>query len=126
MTNKLYLISDDEGPIIWEVRFEPSTGERASVEDYIRGLPDTDVAVVFNHLKILRKLPAPNWPHWVKLIDKGLYQLTAHKHRLYFGISGNKIIFVYACRKVSQKAKAQDIARAKENLKKYVREDRDE
>ena len=105
---------------IWEIVFFPSSGSRYSPEDYIYSLNSKQELVQIQHrLNSLSELEIAQWPGlWIKPI-RGLYQLKAGDHRLYFGIDKRKLVVCHACRKVAQKALQADLERAKINFNNY-------
>ena len=108
----------------WEITYYPPSGHRHSPTDYIQSLTNpVEVNIIKRRLETIAQLETHEWPSgWIKLIIKGVYQLTAGNHRIYFSLDGNKIIVVcYACRKVSQKALKSDLERAEANWASYCK-----
>lgn len=109
--------------LAWKVGYFPATGERNSPVDYIQRLTNYhEVAIIKHRIDVIRQLPIEDWPvTWIKRIQ-GLYQLNAGAHRIYFDVDTDTLVILYICRKVSQKAKKQDLLRAMANQKRYYSE----
>lgn len=124
MTNKLYSILIGLPNCAWDMLFHPDAGENYSPIDFIERQGPREQANIKNKLALIRRIENPTeWPLTVKLIrhaDERIYQYTIGDFRFYFGIEGRTIHVVYACRKVSQKAKMQDLDRAIHTLRAYV------
>ena len=103
----------------WNIIFYPVYGAHHSPENFLRDLSISDIANIQQRLRAISELETSQWPSWVKRVQ-GIYQLRSGDFRLYFGIDGRTIIVVcHICRKVSQKARQEDINRAKTNLQDY-------
>ena len=111
---------------IWNIVFYPSSGSRHSPHDYIGSLSKkNEIALIYRRLKTIQELPMEEWPSkWIKKIGS-TYQLAADNQRVYFGLEEKTIVVCYACRKVSQKARKEDLRRAEENFKSYHEERRE-
>ena len=105
---------------VWTVVFFPPSGHKYSPEDFVLSIDrKADIASIKLRLETIAKLEIVNWPNgWIERYEK-LYQLKAGDYRLYLGIDGRKIVVCHICRKVSQKAKREDIDRAKLNWLNY-------
>lgn len=108
----------------WQPFFFPCPGEQNSPEDYINGLDNVNEAANIQiHIETVCRLTPAYWIGYkpIKPIDTDLWQLTVGKHRIYITLNSkdHMVVIVYACKKVSQKAKPQDLKRAMANRDKY-------
>ena len=105
----------------WSIIFHPEEGQRHSPESFLEGMKPAEVASIRLKLGIIEDLDNGQWPGWVKMVQ-GLYQITSGDFRIYFKIDHpSRIIVSHICRKVSQKAKQEDIDRANSNLENYFK-----
>ena len=106
----------------WQVKFFPPGGERHSPYDYIRGLENAkEQAQIAHRLQHLQQTELADWPHtWVHKIDDKIFQLTAGQSRLMYCLDGDTIVVLHACKKVAQKTRKQDIARAERHYNRYM------
>ena len=113
--------------IIWEVVFFPPLGKKYSPADVIRNIDrQSDAANIQKRLETISRLTVETWPSgWIKRYSQ-IYQLTSGNYRVYFCTDKRRIVVCHVCRKVSQKAKQEDIDRAKINFWNYCKEERDE
>jgi phage-related protein len=103
----------------WEIVFFPSSGEKHSPIDALKNIPrPNDKVKIMRQIELISDLETGDWPHWVKMVDKN-YQVTAGDYRVYFNLSGRKMVICHICRKVSQKALKSDLDRARINFINY-------
>lgn len=103
----------------WNIIFYPNPSQHHSPQDILAGLTKSEVASIELKLRTLADIRLPqDWP-WVKLVQ-GMYQLKSDAIRIYFALDGNKIVITHVCRKVTQKARSEDLYRAQENYRKYL------
>ena len=108
---------------LWNIEFYPIEGNRRSPIDFLKvNCSSNDLALINAKLKSIQDLQRADWPStWVKQIRK-VYQMRQGDFRIYFGVTGRTLVVCHACRKVSQKAKPQDIRTAENNPKSYLAE----
>ncbi len=112
---------------IFDLEFFPESGRNYSPSDFIEGLTNnTEAAKIKQRLELLMNHPQKEWGHYVEItkIDEDLLQITAGPHRFYCFVNDQTIIVFYICRKVGQKARRQDLNRAKINRDSYFKENR--
>jgi phage-related protein len=103
----------------WEKVFFPPEGEKHSPIDSLKNIPRPgDKALIMRRINLISGLEIGDWPPWVKIVDKN-YQVTAGDYRVYFNLSGRKMVICHICRKVSQKALKSDLDRARINFINY-------
>jgi hypothetical protein len=106
---------------VWEVQFFPAKGERNSPVDKLLELCNVDERNDFlSKLRVLKDSEIKYWQFkWLKQVE-GFYQIKQGDFRGYFKSDRKTIVVVHFCRKVSQKAKKEDLGIARSNWKKYV------
>ena len=107
---------------IYQIRYFPEPGRQYSPQDFINGLTDKgEQARIKQHHDSLRCLYPQYWQEHlnIKLIVKGLYQLTSGPIRSYICIDGGILVVVYMCRKVKGKIRLIDKRRAINNMNRY-------
>jgi len=107
---------------LWNLEFFPSEGERSSPTDTLKRLCNpTEQAEFVQKFKTLGELEHKNWTFkWLKPV-KGFYQVTQGNFRAYFHINNKKIVILHFCRKVTQKARDEDINISEANWRRYER-----
>ncbi len=105
---------------ITNIIYFPAEGDKYSPVDLFKTLCDVRGKVHFTEkLEMLRELGTSHWHFkWLEHFDD-IYQVTQGNFRLYFKIINGMMIVCHVCRKVSRKAKPEDLHRAKLNLQQY-------
>lgn len=105
----------------WEIVFYPPANKRHSPVDIINSISRmSDIALIRRRIDHIGGLDPKDWPsQWVKMIE-GLYQMYAGDYRVYFGLTGKTMVICHICRKVSQKAKRDDLNVASKNYRDYL------
>ena len=103
-----------------DIRYFPEENSKHSpIGLLVKLCSEKDIEHFVEKLEMLGELGVGNWSFkWLEHYDN-LYQVTQGNFRLYFEIIEGKIIVCHVCRKVSQKAKTEDLNRAKINLQDY-------
>lgn len=88
--------------------------------DLLEEFQATERANVMFRIGAIAQLEIQDWSALeVKKIGN-VYQGKSNALRFYFGISGRDLIICHVCRKRSQKANRQDLARAEANFADYL------
>ncbi len=79
----------------------------------------SEIVHFLEKLDLLSELEIGRWQFtWLERFQN-MYQIKQGNFRLYFEIIGEEMVVSHVCRKVSMKAKKQDLDRAKLNLQDY-------
>jgi phage-related protein len=108
---------------LWDLIYYPVEGERNSPIDSFKELCDPSSQAEFQlKFRNLREFEYTDWQFkWLKQV-RGFFQVKQGNFRAYFRLNKKVIVVLHYCRKVSQKAKDDDIRIAEANWKKYERE----
>jgi phage-related protein len=107
--------------LLWKLVFYPKSGEKNSPVDRMneRDCSQKERASINAKLIQMQSMRKVDWPYnWAKPIEE-LLELKQGDFRVFHQLVEDTIVVCHVCRKVSNKAKKQEIEIARTNLNDY-------